>query len=73
MGYRYNLDDRIFGGSMEPRLNPKLVEPQLNAKLGPERPRPLARETSTGCVYENGRTARRGRIGLPSRFDREYD
>jgi len=70
---RYRLDERDLGGSFTDRLNPNLVEPQLNAKLGPERPRPLARETSTGCVYENGRTARRGRVGLPSRFDREYD
>jgi hypothetical protein len=71
MGYRYKTEDRILGGSMEPRLNPKLAEPQLNAKLGPARPRPLVRETSTGCVYENGKQARRDVIGLPGRFSRE--
>jgi hypothetical protein len=75
MGYRYNLNDRIFGGSMEPRLNPKVVERQLNAKLGPERPQPLVRETSLrGCIEEKGtRTrgpVRRSLIGLPPRFDR---
>ena len=32
---RYNLNDRpVPGGSMEPRLNPNIVERQLNAKLG---------------------------------------
>jgi hypothetical protein len=70
---RYRDDEIDLSGSFTDRLNPKLVDRQLNAKLGPERPKPLARETSTGCVYENGRAARRGRIGLPSRFDREYD
>jgi hypothetical protein len=71
MGYRYTTEDRILGGSMEPRLNPKIVERQLNAKLGYEKPNPLVRETSTGCVYENGQAKRRSVIGLPSRFDRE--
>ena len=71
MGYRYRTGDRVFGGSMEPSLNPKLVERQLNAKLGPDRPRPLVRETSSGCVAENGKGARRELIGLPGRFARE--
>lgn len=73
MGYRYRTGDRVFGGSMEPVLNPKLVETQLNAKLGPDRPRPLVRETSTsGSVASTGPgAARRALIGLPSRFDRE--
>lgn len=71
MGYRYNLNDRDLGGSMTPRLNPRIVERQLNAKLGPERPRPLVRETSTGSIAGHGTTARRERIGLPGRLERE--
>lgn len=71
MGYRYNLNDRNLGGSMEPRLNPKIGERQLNANLGPARPRPLVRETTTGCVSENGKQSRRDLIGLPGRFARE--
>ena len=70
MAYRYNLDDRILGGSMEPRLNPEFGGDRINAKLGPSRPTPLVRETSQrGCVYENGNAQRRRLIGLPSRFD----
>lgn len=72
MGYRYRTGDRIFGGSMEPRLNPRIVERQLNAKLGPDFPRPMVRQTSDGSVGEQGSTARRrGVTGLPPRFDRE--
>lgn len=72
MGYRYSLDDRIFGGSMEPRLNPSFGGDRINAKLGPGRPTPLVRETSQrGCVYETEKSERRGRIGLSARFFRE--
>lgn len=71
MGYRYNLNDRILGGSMEPRLNPEIVDQRLNANLGPNRPRPLVRETNSGSIGENGNNRRRRLIGLPSRFDRE--
>jgi hypothetical protein len=67
---RYNLNDRPTpGGSMEPRFNPR-AHPQLNAKLGPDLPRPLVRETRTGALPEPGKEARRRAIGLPSRFDR---
>ena len=32
---RYNLNDRpVPGGSCEPRLNPKIGDVQLNAKIG---------------------------------------
>ena len=31
MSYRYNLNDRIFGGSMAPRLNPKIVCTHIDA------------------------------------------
>lgn len=71
MGYRYQTGDRIYGGSIENRLSPRITERQLNARFGPDRPRPMVRETSSGCVYENGPGARRARIGLPSRFDKE--
>lgn len=65
---RYNLSDRIFGGSMEPRLNPEFGGERINTRLAPERPRPLVKE---GCIRENGNAQRRRLIGLPSRFDRE--
>lgn len=68
---RYSLDDRISGGSCEPRLSPSFGGDRLNTKLGPTRPQPMVRETSTGCVYENGNAQRRRLIGLSSRFDRD--
>jgi hypothetical protein len=71
MGTRYNLNDRIMGGSMEPRLSPEFGGDRLNAKLGPNRPSPLVRETSTGSIRENGNAQRRRLIGLPARFDRD--
>ncbi len=72
MAYRYNLSDRIYGGSCEPRLAPSFGGDRLNAKLGPSRPSPLVRETSgRGCVYENDKSERRSRIGLSARFFRE--
>lgn len=70
MGYRYSVNDRIFGGSMEPRLNPEIVDRRLNAKIGRELPRPVVRETTTGCVSYGGDNERRRLIGLPPRFDR---
>lgn len=70
MGYRYELDDRDLGGAMEPTLNPRIVNRQLNAKLGPTSPNPLVRDTSNGGLAENGAARRRAAIGLPSRFDR---
>lgn len=72
MGYRYNLNDRILGGSCEPRFNPEFGGDRLNTKLGPSRPSPMVRETSMkGCVYEQGQAQRRRLIGLPSRFHRD--
>lgn len=68
---RYNLNDRPTpGGSCEDRLNVK-ARKELNAKLGPPTwPKPLVRETSSGCVYESNVAPRRQAIGLPSRFDK---
>jgi hypothetical protein len=69
---RYNLNDRPMpGGSAEPRLNPKITERQLNAKLGPPMPRPLVRETSDGAVPLGSNSARRRSAGLPDRFTRD--
>lgn len=64
-------EDRIFGGSMEPRFNPRLPDTRLNARLGPERPSPLVRETSSGEV--RARNASRRLIGLPGRLERGQD
>ncbi len=71
MGFKYRTGDRTFGGSMEPRLNPGFGGERINTKLGPTRPSPLVRETSTGCVYESGGAQRKRLIGLPAKFERE--
>jgi hypothetical protein len=69
MGHRYTTEDRILGGSMEPRLNPEFRSTHLNSKLGPPNlPSPMVKE---GCLREHGNTQRRRLIGLPPRFDRE--
>ena len=73
MGYRYNLNDREYGGSMSPRLNPEIVDRRLNAKLGRELPKPMVRETSTGSVSYGGQRQRRELIGLPGRLTRGED
>jgi hypothetical protein len=71
MGRRYNTEDRIFGGSMEPRLNPEFGADRIPSPQ-PRRPSPMARATSSGgSIAENGNAQRRRLIGLPSRFDRE--
>ncbi len=70
MGYRYNLNDRDLGGSMEPRLNPEFGGERLGTRQ--PRPSPLVRETShSGCVRETMGGQRRRLIGLPPKFDRE--
>lgn len=70
---RYSYTDRPTpGGSFEPRLNPKIVDRQLNAKLGPAMPQPLVRETtSRGAVPLGSNSARRRSAGLPDRFTRD--
>jgi hypothetical protein len=70
---RYNLDDRFMpGGSFEPRLNPKIVDRQLNAKLGPPMPQPVVRSTTGGSTVSFGSNASRRRsAGLPDRFTRD--
>ena len=66
MAEHYNANDRYRGGSFEARLNPKCVNPELNAKLGPRMP---SRDGLLGGVKEPGVTRRRAVIGLPPRFD----
>ena len=64
----YDLNKRPMpGGSMSPRLNPKIVETQLNTKLGPRVP--MIRETSNSALNLTNNSLRRRNIGLASRFD----
>jgi len=63
----YNLNDRPMpGGSMVPRLNPRISETGLNQKLGPRLPSPLANSMS-----ESKAGQRRRAIGLPERFNKD--
>ena len=71
MGYRYRTGDRVFGGSAEPRFNPEFGGERINAKLGPNLPRPLVRATSDKNPVMVGDDGRKARIGLPERF-RKY-
>jgi hypothetical protein len=72
MGFKYRTGDRTFGGSMEGRLNPEFGGTHRIPRTGPDRPRPMVRETSErGCVYENRGGYRRSLIGLPPKFERE--
>lgn len=69
---RYNLNDRPMpGGSMVPRLNPKISETGLNVKLGPRMPNPLVRETNSSVVPAGSNAARRRMIGMPDRFNKD--
>jgi hypothetical protein len=59
----YNLNDRPMpGGSMATRLNAKIVNTELNAKLGPRMP-------SRSNDGEPGKGRRREVIGLPPRLE----
>lgn len=68
---RYTTEERIFGGSCDPRLAPKINSTELNARGGVRNwPSPLVRETSkSGCLYEEN-NGRKNRIGVPDRFKR---
>jgi hypothetical protein len=68
MGYRYCTEDRILGGSMDPRLNPDIVQRGLNQKIGGAMPRPLVHCSERQVPDQQG--GRRGRIGLPDKFTR---
>jgi hypothetical protein len=70
MGYRYSTGDRTFGGSMDRRLNPRIVSTELNTKIGSQHlPDPMVRSTETKCVPEQD-AGRKARIGIPERFRR---
>lgn len=71
MGFRYRTGDRVYGGSMEPRLNPDCVDPRLGAKLRPTWPSPLVRQTSSGgSVPERDAARRKSVTGLnPAKKD----
>ena len=63
----FNLDDRPIGGSMEPRLAPKIGDTRLNAKLPPSFPNPLVRETNDAGINPlSGRVRRLS--GMRRRF-----
>jgi hypothetical protein len=73
MGYRYNIEDRIYGGSFDDRLNPKFEtsnRPGIG-DLGARRlPNPMVKNTEMQTIPEQD-SRRRGRIGLPEgRFKR---
>ena len=72
MGFRYRTGDRVYGGSMEPRLNPDCVDPRLGAKLRPTWPSPMVRETSTGCVPERDASRRKSVTGLTPPKKQDY-
>lgn len=73
MSYRYNLNDRIFGGSMAPRLNPKIVCTHIDAGVQGAKhlPFPLVKNTEDRSVKEQfrGRRATENTM-LPARFFR---
>jgi hypothetical protein len=71
MAEKYDVNDRYWGGSGEPRLNPRCVDARLNAKLRPDWPSPGVRATSGGNpVPEPNRSRRldRENTNLPGRF-----
>lgn len=60
MALKYNVNDRYMGGSCDPRLDAKIVNTELNAKLGPRFP-PKEREP--------GVMRRRAVIGVPQKLE----
>lgn len=72
MGFKYRTGDRIFGGSFVERFNPEFGGTHRIPRTGPERPRPLVRETSqSGRVYDTMPGKRHRRTMLPAKFQRE--
>jgi hypothetical protein len=64
-----NLNERPDNvGSAESRLSPDFANDGLNRRLGPRLPRPLIRAESTDAGND---VARRRRIGLASRFEKD--
>jgi hypothetical protein len=71
MAYRYTTEERIFGGSMAPRLNPKICNTGLNAKIGTSNlPSPLVRGTGNDrAIAEQGKEGRLDRTGFKNKKD----
>ena len=63
---RYNTEDRIAGGSMEPRLNPEFGGTGLNTKLGPKWHE--IHNTEDKAMKVPDPEHRRRQAGLPDRF-----
>jgi hypothetical protein len=60
MARKYDLNQRYWGGSGEPRLNPECVDPRLNTRLRPTWPRPMVHATSQrNCIQETADSKRR--------------
>jgi hypothetical protein len=66
MSRRYTTEDRIMGGSMEPRLNPEFNGTGLNQKLGPHWHQIHNTEGKSMSVPDPEH--RRRQAGLPDRF-----
>jgi len=73
MSYKYSLDDRIYGGSFAPRLNPKIVCTHIDAGVQGAKhlPFPLVKNTEDRSVKEQFRGRRdTENTLLPARFFR---
>jgi hypothetical protein len=68
----YSVNQRYWGGDGEPRLNPKCVDRELNAKLRPSWPSPMVRATSGARGVpeppDGKRRLDRENTNLPDRF-----
>ena len=67
MGYRYTTEDRIYGGSMEGRLNPKFEtsnRPGIGDLGARNLPNPMVKNTELQTMPDHD-ARRRRRIGLP--------
>jgi len=66
MGYRYDVNERVYGGSMSQRLNPDIARTGLNQKIGADMPRPMVHCNDKAVPSQQG--GRLGRIRMPDRF-----
>ena len=66
MANRYTTEERIFGGSMEGRLNPRFGGHRLNEKLGPRWGK--IHDTEGQPMQVPDPEHRRRSTGLPERF-----
>ena len=72
MAYKYSVNERIYGGSMDPRLSHETVDQRLNARLHAELPRSM-HATEDGSVGIGQNQKRRREIGMPAKFIRGED